>query len=265
MPGFLQQHALARSQYRPRRSEPTGGIAVHSAENITDLVLPDGGAEAVARYMLTRTTPGSYADVVDSDSGILLVDYDLAAFHDGTGSNDWSTSISFACKAHQWPTLTEWWISGAITNAAAAARRQSDWVYSKRGFHVPARRITAAQYRSGIAGFVSHAQLDPTRRTDPGEAFPWDRFLAAYAATHATPPTGTTIDRPTTAGDPAMVRDFIETSYLNLDRDPDRKGVAYWWRKTMEEAPNRQWTYADCLASPTLQYMVGLLTGQIKP
>ena len=231
---------------------------------MTDVVLPDGGAEAVARYMLRRTNFGSYHDIVDSDSTVHLVGYDQESFHDGRGSNRWSTSLSFACKAHQWPTLPAAWVTGAIANGAGAARRQSGWVHSRVGFHVPARRITAAQYRSGIAGFVSHSQLDPRRRTDPGEQFPWDRFLAEYAATFDVAPTGTTSDPPTVGGH-EMLRDFIELSYVRAKQTADPEGVAYWFETAGNEAPNRHWTLADCRASPTLQYMVGILLGTIKP
>ena len=48
---YLEDHRPARRQfYRTRRAAVTGAIVVHTAENTTDLVLPDAGAEGVARF-----------------------------------------------------------------------------------------------------------------------------------------------------------------------------------------------------------------------
>lgn len=182
MTAYLRLHPPVRSQYvSPRRAAPTGAVAIHTAEIMADVVGLDSAAEAVASYMTRRTDPGSYHTLVDSDSTINIVDLDDEAFHDGTGGNRWSTSISFAVKAAQWPTLPEWWVTKALERAADAAVEHSVWFHSKKGFHIPARRITAAQYRSGEAGFISHAEIDPGRRTDPGRDFPWNRFLTLYA------------------------------------------------------------------------------------
>lgn len=161
---------------------------VHSAENTTDLVLPDQGAEAVARFISTRPDPGSYHDLVDADSIVHVVDYDDEAFHDGTGGNRWSLGLSFACRAAQWPELPIVWRAEALRNAARSARMMADHVKARTGIEVPARRITAAQYRAGEPGFVTHADLDPTRRSDPGAAFPWGQFLTMFEQAGAAVP-----------------------------------------------------------------------------
>jgi hypothetical protein len=102
-------------------------------------------------------------------------------FHEGTGGNRWSLGLSFACKAEQWPSLPESWVTGAITQGATEARAMADWVQETTGIVVPAERITKAQYNAGRPGFISHAELDPGRRSDPGTRFPWGRFLTSYA------------------------------------------------------------------------------------
>lgn len=178
---WLNDNPPARSQYRhPRREAPSGVIAVHTAENTPDYVAFDGGAEAVARFIRDRDTPGSYHELVDSDSGINLVDYGDEAFHDGTGTNPHSFGLSVATRADVWPLAPKAWRDGAVEQAAQRAARYARWIKDRRGIVVPARRITATQARARVPGFVTHAELDPTRRTDPGKAFPFADFLERF-------------------------------------------------------------------------------------
>lgn len=182
MAAYLRDHPPARSQFRsPRRATVSGVIAVHTAENAPDYVAFDGGAEAVARFIQGRSEPGSYHDLVDSDSAIHMVDWGDEAYHDGTGTNPHSLSVSIATRADTWPWAPQAWRDGAIDQAARAAARQARWVKATTGISIPPARISAAQARNRVPGFVSHAQLDPTRRTDPGEHFPWSQFLEAFA------------------------------------------------------------------------------------
>ncbi len=190
---YLEENPPAISQFRTqRRAEPTGAIVVHTAENATDVVLPDTGAESVARYISTRTTFGSYHSVVDADSIVNVGRYAWEMFHEGSGGNRWSLGLSFACQAAQWLTLPADWIEGAIRNGATEAAQMAAWIVATTGVSVPARRITPAEYRAGQPGFITHAELDPGRRSDPGHHFPWDRFLALFASLTnqgSTPPT----------------------------------------------------------------------------
>lgn len=182
MTAYLRAHKPAIRQFRsPRRATVSGVIAVHTAENTPDFVAFDGGAEAVTSFIVGRTTHGSYHDLVDSDSAVHLVDWSDEAFHDGTGTNPHSLSISIATRADVWPWAPADWRAGAIEQAAKAAARQARWVKATTGIVVPARRITAAQARSRVPGFVTHAELDPGRRSDPGAGFPWEAFLTRFA------------------------------------------------------------------------------------
>lgn len=180
---YLEDHPPARNQYRRRRRSPvTGAIVVHTAENTTDTDLPDGGAEAVAQFISRRTdAAGSYHSVVDSDSIVRVGKYEWEMFHEGTGGNRWSLGLSFACRAAQWPTLPEQWVAGVLRHGANEAEAMARWVYNTVGVVVPAQRITPSEYRSGRPGFISHAELDPGRRSDPGPDFPWRVFLRLYA------------------------------------------------------------------------------------
>jgi len=179
---FLVSHPPATKQYRnPRREEPSGVVVVHTAENTPDWVAFDGGAEAVAQFIVNRSDPGSYHDLVDSDSIINLVDYSWEAFHDGTGSNRHSYGVSAATRADVWPLAPEKWRAHTIDRMAMAAARYAKWLYARRRIVIPPRRISRAQSEARVAGFIAHADRDPERRTDPGLSFPWDTFLYAYA------------------------------------------------------------------------------------
>lgn len=179
---FLVSNPPAVPQYRhPRREEPSGVVVVHTAENIPDTIAADGGAEAVANFIRHRTDPGSYHDLVDSDSWVPLVRYEDEAFHDATGSNRHSYGISMATRADLWPELPEAWRNATVRNAAKAVAQYAQWLYARRGIVIPPRLITRQQSDGRIPGFISHHERDPERRTDPGATFPWTTFLYRYA------------------------------------------------------------------------------------
>lgn len=182
MSAYLVANPPARSQFRAnRRQTPSGVIVIHTAENAPDTSPPDSGAENVASFIRRRTDPGSYHDIVDSDSRINLVPYSSEAYHDGTGTNPHSLSVSVATQAHRWAQLPAAWVKGAVDQAAWAAAAQAHWLAKHYGIVVPARRITAAQARNRVPGFTTHAELDPGRRSDPGAGFPWQQFLDLYS------------------------------------------------------------------------------------
>lgn len=178
---YLLEHPPARDQFRiGRRERPSGVGVIHTAENTPDFVAFDGGAEAVAKWIVVRDTPGSYHDLTDSDSRINLVPYNYEAYQDGTGSNRHAWGGSVATRADVWPLAPKRWRDGAIRNLALSAADYSRWLRSVRGFIIPPRRITRAQSEARIPGFISHAERDPARREDPGKFFPWDQFFDEY-------------------------------------------------------------------------------------
>lgn len=185
-PAYLEVHPPARSQFRhPRRDALSGVIVVHTAESVMDSVGPDTGAENVAGWIATRTDgPGSYHDVADADTIVHVVDYDDEAYHDGTGSNRHSLGLSFAVRTTDWAKMTAEQRARFIDNGAQAAARMARHVLDRSGVTVPARRINRAQSEARQPGFISHAERDPDRRSDPGNKagqFPWDDFLDRFA------------------------------------------------------------------------------------
>lgn len=179
---YLLDHPPKRSQYRnPRRERPSGCVVLHSAENTPDTVATDGGAEAVARFIQGRSDPGSYHLLADSDSRIQLVPWSYEAFQDGTGSNPHAVGLSVATTAAWWPLAPDAWRNGAVEQLAIGAASYAEWLYRLHGITIPARRISRAESERRLPGFISHAERDPARRSDPGAHFPWRQFLDRYA------------------------------------------------------------------------------------
>lgn len=181
MTAYLIEHPPAVRQFRERGTTPSGVIVVHTSEGTPDWVGPDGGAEALARFIETRTTYGSYHFGVDSDSIVDLVPLHLQAYGDGTGSNPHAVHVSAATQAAKWAAASEEWRRETVRNMAEAAARAARWVKKEHGITVPARRITKAQSDRREPGFISHGDRDPERRTDPGKGYPWEHFLADFA------------------------------------------------------------------------------------
>lgn len=188
---YLEQHPPRRSQFRaPRRRKPfprpTGLTVIHTAETITDFAGPDLSAESVARFIRNRNTPGSYHDLVDSDSCLHLVRYENEAYQDGTGSNPFALSISFALKAADWSKLKPSRRAAFLHQGAQAFARQQRWLQANGYPTTPLRFITKAESNVGEAGFIEHGKRDPGRRSDPGPDFPYVDWLRACAAAIAT-------------------------------------------------------------------------------
>lgn len=185
MAEYLVENPPYRPQFRKRRDQLSGVIVLHSAENLPDVKPPDTGAEDVSRFIRDRRDVGSYHTLGDSDSAVRLVPFDLAAYHDGTGTNDHSIGISGAFRAAQFDGLPEAWRRGCRRTLAIECRVAADHVRRVRGIVVPPRRITVAQARAKVPGFVTHGMLDPGRRSDPdgtrtGDGWEWDEFFHDY-------------------------------------------------------------------------------------
>lgn len=160
--------------------EATGTFVIHTFEANVSL-----GTKRAADFLVSRTDrkasyhclagPASARDVIQ------MAPWSGAAWHE-THSNRWSIGISMVAQASAWSRITPTQRDNLVHSAAYAAYLAATWLKKNRGITVPAERITRAQAMNGRPGFISHGEMDPGRRTDPGGGFPWDDFLSIYAA-----------------------------------------------------------------------------------
>lgn len=157
-----------RPWYTTRR-RPVTAIVIHTPETLEDFTPPYEEAERVARYGAT-TTRASWHDTIDADSIIPMLPPNYTAWQT-RGYNSHTVGMEIGSKASIWKRAPAEWVTGVINNAAYRGAQHAALL------DIPPRFITRAQVDGGTKGFTSHAQLDPTRRTDPGPDFPWERYL----------------------------------------------------------------------------------------
>ena len=201
-----RKHGAGRPWYPTRNGTLRIGV-IHTAENLPDFIGPDTGAEAVAKYG-TTTERASWHDTVDSDSRIRMLPHTATAFH-VAGYNSISVGIELATRAAKWVDTPLGWRLAILENCAR-------WVAEvSAAHHIPIRLLTKADVDSGLAGFTFHSRLDPDRRSDPGDSFPWSHVQgrAKEIAEVATPPAW--VDRDAwPAWAAASIETMIETGIL---------------------------------------------------
>lgn len=153
----------------PSRSKPIQVGVIHTAESLPDFVGEDTGAEGVSKYGAT-TERASWHDTIDSDSWVRNLPHEYTAFH-VMGYNSIGVGLEIATQAAKWIDTPVGWRYATLDRTAA-------WVAEVHQRHnLPIVRLDKAQVDAGLKGFVGHGSLDPTRRSDPGDAFPWDYVL----------------------------------------------------------------------------------------
>lgn len=146
-------------------------IAIHTAENSPSV----SSAEAIARYFATTDRAASYHTVFDSTGPVPLIPRDGVAY----GIRNFnSPAIQFSAA-----TRTIYWGKDKAWDDATIKHMAQSLARASRDFDIPIQRISAGAARNGAKGVVSHAEMDPTRRSDPGAKFPWNQFLSLAKGT----------------------------------------------------------------------------------
>jgi len=177
---YFQNHPQRYTQHRyPRRG---GGytapqITLHTYEAPHTRSLQDA-----ARWLTQRRDPGSYHALAGARGPrdvLLLAPWSHETWH-SVPSNNWSIGISAVAYAHQWKTIPKSAADNLVKSMAYAASLAAKWLEQAHGRKVEPRVLTRAQAMRKESGFVTHATMDPARRTDPGRDFPMGDFLAEF-------------------------------------------------------------------------------------
>lgn len=151
--------------YGPTRTL-TQMVVIHATANTAS-------AEAEAAYAARRTDGVSAHFYVDSDSAIQSLDTTVTAYGCFPIGN--SRSVQFE-------------LCGLNNQISDATMREAAPIVARacHEFGLPIRKISPVQLRDGVKGICGH--LDVTLawgegdHTDPGNAFPWDRFIGYVQA-----------------------------------------------------------------------------------
>lgn len=155
-------------------------IVIHDPETLPDFTPPYAEAERVAAYGAT-TTRASWHDSVDADSIIPMLPATFTAWH-VRGFNRCGIGLEIGAEADTWDRAPEAWLEGVIDNAARrTAQHAVAFNIPPTLLFEPGRRYTSQLDPGPVFGLIGHHPLDPTRRTDPGFTFPWDRFAGLVA------------------------------------------------------------------------------------
>jgi len=175
-------HSAASRHWYTSRRNPIKAITIHCTAGLEDqdLIGPDSSAENTARYAATTTRQVSWHGGSDSDTFLYLLPPSYTAFH-VVGYNSATYGWEISKRDMTWTGEPAGWVTATLHRAAAGLTPIA------RSLGIPARHATRAELDKAIStggppvGFISHAQLDPARRTDPGQDFPWARFLTLIA------------------------------------------------------------------------------------
>lgn len=160
-------------------------IVMHITAGLEDLDAEnDHSCENTSRYAATTDRQVSWHGSSDSDSNMELLPPWFTAWH---ASNYNSSTYGWEiCKRHtDWRTVPPLWVERTLRQTAKGL------MPIVRDYKIPLRKATRAEVDRARAtgvpcGFISHAELQPEDRTDPGwvrsvDTFPWGRLFELIA------------------------------------------------------------------------------------
>lgn len=172
--------------YRETRRKPILGVVMHITVGPEDYTPPDSSAEATTKYGMSMTRDASWHVCIDSDGIIPSVRDEFVAWHAGVADipnvNDATLGIEQGKNTTNWNAPPDWWVESILRNVAV-------WLAPRvKKYGIPLvvlrdRDELDAAIRAGRKfGFVAHATVAPSNRTDPGiyqgrDTYPWARLF----------------------------------------------------------------------------------------
>lgn len=168
--------------YRTARRKPILGVVMHITAGLSDYTLPDVSAEGTTRYGATTARDASWHVCIDSDGIIPSIRDSYVAWHAGVPDipnvNDATLGIEQGTGTTNWDAKPRDWVERTVRNCAV-------WLAPRvkaHGIPLVVLRDRAELDRAIRAGrkfgFISHATVAPSNRTDPGiyqgrDTYPW--------------------------------------------------------------------------------------------
>jgi hypothetical protein len=170
-------------RFYPTRNAPVLAIVVHITAGLQGRPAgADSSAERTAAYAASTDRKVSWHSGSDRDSHLTLLPDDHTAFH-VQGYNSCTVGHEISKRDTTWADEDPRWVTDTLQQAAnsLAVRAQRLGIPLRRATRAELDQALAHWKRTGQArpvGFISHQDVDPTRRQDPGRDFPWGRFLS---------------------------------------------------------------------------------------
>lgn len=159
LPGLRFEHAAGDGGVRDR----TQVVIIHATDNTAS-------AESEAGYATHRPDQTSAHVYVDDNSAVQALRLDHIAYGALWHGNQISVQFELCGRSNH---LTDATMRQAAPLVAEVCKR----------YGIPIRKISASQIRNGVKGICGHADItaafpqDGGDHTDPGNAFPWSRFI----------------------------------------------------------------------------------------